>query len=231
MVLKFITLNDDNAKGYAYTMRKPNKYHAVAYLADWCGHCKDFKPTWENAIKKLKEKKDQYDGYVTTASDKTMHELPCSKPEGFPTLSLYKGTQHINDLKGRTSDDVLNFFENLRKEVDKNTIMEQENKKMKQLSDPTPTQMNTPTPTPMDTIIRKIKKKVSRKNTKRRKQITRKKKLISEMKKKMEKLKKEIINLSKSKPETKRRKKKNKKLKKAGQELNMEKGAPYFNRF
>tara|TARA_B100001057_G_scaffold498702_1_gene606657 strand:- start:2695 stop:3264 length:570 start_codon:yes stop_codon:yes gene_type:complete len=116
MVLKFITLNDNNVKGYATIMEDPNNYHAVAYLADWCGHCQNFKPHWENIIRQLKNNESNYDGYVTTACDKTMNKLPCDiKPSGFPTISLYKGKKHLEDFdKERTEENVLEFIKKLK---------------------------------------------------------------------------------------------------------------------
>ena len=119
MVLKFITLDGENVKGYASSIQQPNEYHAVAYLADWCGHCQRFKPEWKKVIEELKGKRNMYNGYLTTACDKTMEELPFDvKPSGFPTISLYKGSKHIEDFKDeRTSDNVLKFINKLKQRV------------------------------------------------------------------------------------------------------------------
>ena len=119
MVLKFITLDGENVKGYASSIQQPNEYHAVAYLADWCGHCQRFKPEWKKVIEELKGKRNMYNGYLTTACDKTMEELPFDvKPSGFPTISLYKGSKHVEDFKSeRTRDNVLKFINKLKQRV------------------------------------------------------------------------------------------------------------------
>tara|TARA_Y100000389_G_scaffold19282_1_gene16727 strand:- start:178 stop:711 length:534 start_codon:yes stop_codon:yes gene_type:complete len=119
MVLKFITLNGENVKGYASSIEQPNEYHAVAYLADWCGHCQRFKPEWKKVIEELKGRRNMYNGYITTACDKTMEQLPFNvKPSGFPTISLYKGSKHVEDFKSeRTRDNVLKFINKLKQRV------------------------------------------------------------------------------------------------------------------
>ena len=119
MVLKFITLNGENVKGYASSIEQPNEYHTVAYLADWCGHCQRFKPEWKKVIEELKGRRNMYNGYITTACDKTMEQLPFNvKPSGFPTISLYKGSKHVEDFKDeRTRDNVLKFINKLKQRV------------------------------------------------------------------------------------------------------------------
>ena len=72
----------------------------------------------EQIYKKIK-KSDMYSGCITTACDKTMDKLLLDvKPMGLPTISLYKGSRHIEDFKNeRTYDNVLNFISNLKDNV------------------------------------------------------------------------------------------------------------------
>ena len=130
MVLKFITLNDNNVERYAKNMQDTNTVHVVAFLADWCGHCQRFKPEWKKIKKHLKSKKHLYNGYVVTACDKTMNNIPCDvKPRGFPTISLFKGTKHIRDFsEERNYINVLNFIKN---NVIKNNKTQSRNNKTK----------------------------------------------------------------------------------------------------
>ena len=121
MVLKFITLNDKNVHRYSKNMNKPDNVHIVAFLADWCGHCVRFKPEWKKIKEHLKSKRKLFNGYIVTACDKTMGLLPCDvKPRGFPTISLYKGPNHIMDFsEERNYKNVLKF---IKKNLKKNRI-------------------------------------------------------------------------------------------------------------
>ena len=73
----------------------------------------------KKVIEELKGKRNMYNGYLTTACDKTMEELPFDvKPSGFPTISLYKGSKHIEDFKDeRTRNNVLKFISKLKQRV------------------------------------------------------------------------------------------------------------------
>ena len=52
MVLTIIDLDQLNTKNYSKKMKK-NGYQLIAYLADWCGHCVEFKPKWNIIKQKL----------------------------------------------------------------------------------------------------------------------------------------------------------------------------------
>jgi protein disulfide-isomerase A1 len=73
------------------------------YYADWCGHCKDFKPTWA-ALKNLFKKNN-----VNHAEfEDGQHEQIIQKAgvEGFPTIKIekdneeyeYTGNRDINSI-------------------------------------------------------------------------------------------------------------------------------------
>ena len=128
MVLNITTLNDSNIKDYANTMENKQR-QLIAFLADWCGHCQTFKPEWErfkNIIQKDNENmrngvslKYPYDGEIVTASDKTMMGLPCKdKPGGFPTVSIYEGTNLLENYSGERNAESL--LEYIRKKFPKN---------------------------------------------------------------------------------------------------------------
>ena len=116
-----LDLDDENIDKFAKEMSSHGKVF-IAFLADWCGHCQNFKPEWEKIKSHLKTN-GAGSGHVITVNDKHMQKLPGKKPSGFPTLSLYKGKEHIKDYDGgRNMPEVLQFIkEHLGKQ--KNTIL------------------------------------------------------------------------------------------------------------
>ena len=104
-----IDLNDRNIDKFAQDMPNHGKVF-IAYLADWCGHCQHFKPEWEKIKSHLKANPDG-SGHVVTVSDKHMQKLPSKQPSGFPTLSLFRGKDHLKDYDGgRNMPEVLQFI-------------------------------------------------------------------------------------------------------------------------
>lgn len=114
--VEVIELNDINVIDVAKRLHG-EKPVFVAYLADWCGHCRDFKPHWETVKQDLRMNPENMNGMVITANDQNMRQLPLKQPSGFPTMSLYNGTEFVDDYKGmRSRDDVLAFIKNHLKE-------------------------------------------------------------------------------------------------------------------
>jgi thioredoxin 1 len=114
--VEVIELNDMNVGDVAKRLHG-KKPVFVAYLADWCGHCRDFKPHWEMVKQDLRMQPENMNGMVITANDQIMRQLPLKQPSGFPTMSLYNGTEFVDDYKGmRSKDDVLAFIKSHLKE-------------------------------------------------------------------------------------------------------------------
>ena len=71
------------------------------FKADWCGHCNNFKPVW-NELQKTEKIK-----FVTYDADQDSKEIKSFQVQGFPTLILkkgneaieYSGSRDINSLK------------------------------------------------------------------------------------------------------------------------------------
>jgi len=114
--VEVIELNDMNVGDVAKRLHG-DKPVFVAYLADWCGHCRNFKPHWEMVKDDLRMRPDNMHGMVITANDQNMQYLPLKQPSGFPTMSLYNGTEFVDDYNGmRSKDDVLAFIKSHLKE-------------------------------------------------------------------------------------------------------------------
>lgn len=108
--VEIIELNEHNADEVAKSL--PNSGKAlVAFLADWCGHCKAFKPEWEKIKNELKMNPNLASGKIITTNDQLMSQLPLRQPSGFPTISLFDGTEYIDDYSGpRSKEAVLDFI-------------------------------------------------------------------------------------------------------------------------
>lgn len=108
--VEIIELNENNADEVAKSL--PNSGKAlVAFLADWCGHCKAFKPEWEKIKNELKMTPNLASGKIITTNDQLMSQLPLRQPSGFPTISLFDGTEYIDDYSGpRSKEAVLDFI-------------------------------------------------------------------------------------------------------------------------
>tara|TARA_R110002074_G_scaffold229586_4_gene401002 strand:+ start:527 stop:1054 length:528 start_codon:yes stop_codon:yes gene_type:complete len=104
--IKVINITDDNVKNFATNMHSHGLVF-VAFLAPWCGHCQTFKPEWEKIQAHFKQNKNKGSGHIITVDDTNMKHLPCKQPSGFPTLSLYNGTEHKENYSGPRSRDAL----------------------------------------------------------------------------------------------------------------------------
>jgi thiol-disulfide isomerase/thioredoxin len=101
-----LDLNDGNIDKFAKDMPNHGKVF-IAFLADWCGHCQNFKPEWETIKQHLNTLKGDTGGHIVTVDDNLMKQLPCKQPSGFPTLSLYNGKEWKEDYNGARSKDEL----------------------------------------------------------------------------------------------------------------------------
>jgi thiol-disulfide isomerase/thioredoxin len=94
------TLNNKNIQSGGN--ENTDKKELILFKTEWCGHCKNFKPVWNN-IKTMYENKytfTEYDG------DNDKKEVQNYKVKGFPTLYIrsediideYLGPRDINSL-------------------------------------------------------------------------------------------------------------------------------------
>jgi thiol-disulfide isomerase/thioredoxin len=95
-----------NAKKINQTGGSSNKAIDLYFFkADWCGHCKNFMPVWNDLIKD--EKLTDKINFIQFDSEKNQDEIKEWKIEGFPTIILkqgdkaieYNGPRKLNNIK------------------------------------------------------------------------------------------------------------------------------------
>lgn len=80
-----------------------NKKQVILYYADWCGHCKQFKPEWEKFKKIAKN--------VTTKEFTCdNNKNGCDKIKGYPTIIILNNGKRIEYEGERTANALVNFI-------------------------------------------------------------------------------------------------------------------------
>ena len=75
------------------------------YYADWCGHCKIFKPTWEVLKKVLDKNNIEHSEFKDGLNNK---EIEDANVKGFPTIKITDNYGNNIDYKGdRNIDSIL----------------------------------------------------------------------------------------------------------------------------
>jgi thiol-disulfide isomerase/thioredoxin len=103
-------------KEYNQLMLKKNmngggneKINLMLFKADWCGHCKQFKSTWEHISKVYKNKFN----FVVYDADKQKEYFEEYKVDAFPTLLAKNGNNIITYNGDRSMEDLNNFLQEI----------------------------------------------------------------------------------------------------------------------
>lgn len=75
------------------------------YYANWCGHCKNFKPTWD-ALKKVFTKNNI--DYSEFEDEENEAEIANAGVQGFPTIKISNDEGEYEYAGARTPDAILN---------------------------------------------------------------------------------------------------------------------------
>lgn len=86
-----------------------DKIQIMLFKADWCGHCKNFKNTWEAVSKHYKNKYN----FITYDADTQLSELKKYNVDAFPTVLIQKGKELIPYNGDRSFEDFNGFIESL----------------------------------------------------------------------------------------------------------------------
>jgi thiol-disulfide isomerase/thioredoxin len=76
------------------------------FKAEWCGHCRGFKPTWEKLQKDMQNKVN----FITYDSEKDANIMKKYNIGGFPTLIMKVGDKAIEYVGSRDYDSLKDFI-------------------------------------------------------------------------------------------------------------------------
>lgn len=106
---KYLTLKSQlKAKQMVQSGGKSNDNKLYLFKAEWCGHCKQFKSTWDKLQKEMANKIE----FVTYDADTHKNEITEFGIQGFPTLVLKTGNKAI-EYNGQRDIDSLKDFINI----------------------------------------------------------------------------------------------------------------------
>ncbi|CAF1467809.1 unnamed protein product, partial [Adineta ricciae] len=96
-------------KNFHSVANDKSKTVLVAFVAPWCGHCKQLTPIYEQLGEKYKDSDD----VVIAKMDATANELEDIKVQSFPTIKLFpKNSDEVIDYTGaRTVEALVSFID------------------------------------------------------------------------------------------------------------------------
>lgn len=83
-----------------------NDINLYLFKADWCGHCKHFKPIWENL-----QNFNSNINYITYDADIDKNEIKKYKIDGYPTLILVVNNNATEYQGPRTQKAIEHFLQ------------------------------------------------------------------------------------------------------------------------
>ena len=84
------------------------------YYADWCGHCKSFKPVWDGLKKVFDKNNIEYEEFEDSKDDEVMLR---DNIEAYPTIMIENNSGKYQYNGGRDADSILREFLLCNKEV------------------------------------------------------------------------------------------------------------------
>lgn len=77
------------------------------YYADWCGHCKSFKPIWDGLKKVFDKNNIKYEEFEDSKDDEVMLR---DNIEAYPTIMIENNSGKYQYNGGRDADSILREF-------------------------------------------------------------------------------------------------------------------------
>lgn len=100
----------DKSKLDKKKLTKKSNIQIKLFFAEWCGHCKTFKPIWNNIkLKYGNNDKISFDDVDCTNNSPNLPYI-----QGFPTIAIYKDDNYIENYENnRTFEDFEEYINNL----------------------------------------------------------------------------------------------------------------------
>lgn len=110
MLIKKLDIMDVNNSNIDTFNNKVNTEPSiVCFHADWCGHCKQLKPEWDEMVNNID--KNNLSGLLARIEESNMGRANCdSNIMGYPTIRVFKGGRKIKDYSGKRDAKSLENF-------------------------------------------------------------------------------------------------------------------------
>lgn len=112
--MKVQRIDQSNKDKFTELVDKNNKHTIVLFFADWCGHCQNLKPTWNQMTDKLKSKRNIQ---LIEVEDTNMGLVPKKYKKsilGYPTILKFKGGKLVEQFTGnRTLEEISQFAQKI----------------------------------------------------------------------------------------------------------------------
>jgi len=86
-----------------------DKDYIILFKASWCGHCRNFEPTWQKLMNNIKHLEFITHEHDDSHSAKLMEKIKISS---FPTILIYINNQYINYEGSKDYHTIYNFVSN-----------------------------------------------------------------------------------------------------------------------
>ena len=112
--MKVQRIDRTNKDKFIDMVENTNKHTIVLFFADWCGHCQNLKPAWNQVADKLKSKRNIQ---VLEVEDTHLDAIPKKYKKsllGYPSIQKFKGGKLVEQFTGnRTPEEILTFAQKI----------------------------------------------------------------------------------------------------------------------
>ena len=101
-------INDSNIKAFNSNFKKGN--WIILYYADWCGHCQNLKPTWNEYVERNVNNKALNIAEIPDTSFGKLMNQPMTN--GFPSIKMFNNQKEVDVFSGNRNVSDLEAFSN-----------------------------------------------------------------------------------------------------------------------
>ena len=105
--MSILNVDSDNPK--LFDLKVDEKPTFIIVKAEWCGHCKRFKSTWEDLEKEYNNKYN----FIAYDADNDKEKIEKYNIQGFPTIKFKKGDKIVEYQGSRDIESLSSMIESL----------------------------------------------------------------------------------------------------------------------